>query len=140
MKETLPETEEQITSESQNELPELYSKTLILVFAILFSVIFAAALLVINLRNLDKKRAAVYVMLFSLGYLILTAVLLQLLSISPSYSFIFNVVGAAILNEFFWNKYIGREREYRKKSWIKPVLISLLIAMTFFFIVIKSLQ
>ncbi|WP_424494883.1 hypothetical protein [Salinimicrobium sp. GXAS 041] len=116
----------------QEETPELYSKNLILIFAILFSPIFSATLLVINLRNLGKRKAAQWVMLFGIGYLFATAAVLQLLNLDTSLTFIANVIGAAILNEYFWNKYIGRDTAYRKKSWIKPILISILIVLVIF--------
>ncbi len=122
----------------QEETPELYSKNLILIFAILFSPIFSATLLVINLRNLGKKRAAQWVILFGIGYLFATAAALQLFTIDTSYTFVANVIGAAILNEYFWNKYIGRDTEFRKKSWIKPILISILIVMVIFFIFFQA--
>ena len=121
----------------QEDLPELFSKTLILIFAILFSVLFAAVLLVINLRSLSKKTQALWVLLFAFGYLVLTALILQATGLDPSWTFVANVIGAAILNEFFWNKFIGRDFEYRKRGWIKPILIAILIAMIFFFLVLQ---
>ena len=121
----------------QEELPELFSKTLILIFAILFSVLFAAVLLVLNLRRLGKKNQALWVLLFTFGYLVLTALILQMTGLNPSWFFVANVLGAAILNEFFWNKFIGRDFEYQRRGWIKPILIAILIAMLFFFLVLQ---
>lgn len=127
------------TTGNDSELPSLYSKTLILVFAVLFSVIFAAVLLIINLRSLGKRKAAWIILLFSIIYLIFTAVMLQVFSLDPSLTFVFNVIGAAILNEVFWNRFIGKEAEFRKRGWIKPILIALMIAMAFFLLVLYSL-
>ena len=124
----------------QEDLPELFSKTLILIFAILFSVLFAAVLLVLNLRRLGKKTQALWVLLFTFGYLVLTALILQASGLDPSWTFVANVMGAAILNEFFWNKFIGRDLNYRRRGWIKPILIAILIAMIFFFLVMKLAQ
>lgn len=120
----------------QEALPELYSKRLILVFAVLFSAIFASFLLAANLRTLKESQARVIVLAFAFIYTIGTGVLLQLLGLPPTMSFISNVVGAAILNEFFWNKYIGAQREYHKKDWIKPMLIAMLIALSLFFLLL----
>lgn len=36
-------------------------------------------------------------------------------------------IGAAILKEFFWNKYLGKGIVYHKKSWVKPLIIALFI-------------
>ena len=123
--------------ERQEDLPELFSKSLILIFAILFSVLFAAVLLVINLRRLGKKTESLWVLLFAFGYLVLIALILQSTGLEPSWTFVANVLGAAILNEFFWNRFIGKDFEYRRRGWIKPILIALLIAMIFFFAVMQ---
>lgn len=120
-------------------LPELYSKTLILIFAILFSTIFAAALLIVNLRTLGKTKEAGWVLLFAFAYIIATALVMQSLNLSPSMTIIANVLGAAILNEFFWNKFIGSDLSYIKKSWIKPTLISIGIALLFFLLLMGTM-
>lgn len=129
----------EIQNDENNALPELYSKTLILLFSIFFSTVFAAFLLMSNLRTLEKKRARYIVLAFALVWTIASGIILQLSKLEPSYTLIFNVIGAAILNEFFWNKYIGSDREYDRKSWIKPTLISLLIVLVFFFLFLGSL-
>lgn len=118
----------------EEQQPELYSKTLILAFAILFSVIFAAVLLFLNLRKLKKSKAAIYVLSFAIGYLIATAIVLQVSGLPPEFTFVANVIGAAILNEFFWNKYIGRDRQFRTRSWVKPTMVALGIVLFFFFL------
>lgn len=123
----------------EQKLPELYSKTLILIFAILFSTIFAAALLVVNLRNLGKIKEAGWVLLFGIAYIIATALVMQGFNLSPSMTIVANVLGAAILNEFFWNKFIGSDFPYEKKSWIKPTLISIGIALLFFLLLMGSM-
>jgi len=120
------------------ENPRLYSKTLILVFSLLFSTIFAAVLLMANLRSLGKKSARLQVLIFAVLYLIATGVVIQVFGLPPALTFIANVIGAAILNEYFWNKHIGHI-DYEKKSWIKPLLISILIAMVMFFLLAQAM-
>lgn len=122
-----------------NPLPRLYSKKMILIFAILFSSVFSAVLLMSNLKQMEKRRARLEVLIFAISYLILTALVLQVTGLPPNWSFIANVIGAAILNEYFWNKHIGRDTPYQKKSWVKPTLISLAIALGFFFLIFRSL-
>lgn len=124
---------------SEENLPELYSKTLILMFAILFSTIFAAALLIANLRTMGKNKPALLVGLFAFIFVVATAVVMQVYSLSPSLTLIANVIGAAILNEYFWNKYIGSELPFKKKSWVKPALISIAIAIGFFLLLVGSM-
>lgn len=123
----------------EQQLPELYSKTLILVFAILFSTIFAAALLVVNLKNLGKIKEAVWVLLFAFAYLIATAVVMQAFDLAPTMTLIANVLGAAILNEFFWNKFIGSDFAFKKKNWVKPTLLSVGIALVFLLLLMGSI-
>ena len=123
----------------EENIPELYSKTLILIFAILFSTIFAAALFIVNLRILGKTKEAFWVLIFAIVYLIATGLVMQVFGLAPSMTIIANVIGAAILNEFFWNKFIGSEFSYKKKSWIKPTLISVGIALLFFLLVMGSM-
>ena len=118
-----------LITDRDQQLPSLYSKRLILSFSIFFSTIFAAALLISNLRKLEKQAAAAWVLLFAIGYLVATAVVMTVFELSPSLNVVANVIGAAILNEFFWNKYLGSDIEFEKKSWIKPALISMGIAL-----------
>ena len=125
--------------EGQQELPEFYSKTLIIIFSILFSPIFAAVLLFSNLRSIGKKKEAVYVLIFGIVYLILTALTIQALNLDPGLTPVANVIGAAILNEFFWNKFIGKYVTYKRKSWIKPTLYSLLVVMGLFFLLMGGM-
>ncbi|MGB7842547.1 MAG: hypothetical protein WBL21_07140 [Salinimicrobium sp.] len=113
--------------------PKLYSKTLILVFSLLFSPIFAAVLLMANLRSLGKNKARLQVLIFAVLYLIATGVVIAAFQLPPSLTLIANVIGAAILNEYFWKKHIG-DIDFIKKDWIRPLLISMLIAMVVFFL------
>lgn len=137
--------ESQETSQHETNLlekginaPHLYSKALILIFSLLFSPIFAAVLLMSNLKTVGKNKERTIVLLFAIGYLFATAAVLQIFNLPPNLTFIANVIGAAILNEFFWNKYIGREREYVKKGWIKPALISVAVALFFLLLVMGA--
>lgn len=118
--------------------PKLYSKTLILVFALFFSTIFGAVLLIINLRSLGKRRESLWVLIFGIVYQMLAGVMLQTLSLQPTMVIIVNVIGAALLNEYFWNKYIGRDREFEKKNWLKPGAVSILIALFFYFLLMGT--
>lgn len=142
----MPEHQENRNFEIENTvlnqeeaIPELYSKTLILLFSILFSTIFSAALLMSNLKSLGKGKARIQVLLFAILYLVATAIVLQFFKLPANLTFIANVLGAAILNEYFWNKLIGKDLEYKKKSWIKPAIISVLIALSFFLLLVGSM-
>lgn len=136
--EELQDTKQQNANVKNENKPHLYSKSLILIFSLLFSPIFAAVLLMLNLKTIGKNRERYYVLLFAVGYLFATAAVLQIFNLPPNLTFIANVIGAAILNEYFWNKYIGRETEYVKKSWMKPALISVAVALFFFLLVMGA--
>ena len=129
-----PDSEETTVAQQEQDQPKLYSKRLILVFSILFSTIFAAALLTANLKSLGKRAAAGWVLIFAIVYLIATALVMQAYQLSPGLTPIANVIGAAILNEFFWNKYIGPETGYQKKNWLKPTALSIGIVLVLFLI------
>lgn len=116
------------------ERPQLYSKTIILGFSIMFSTIFAAVLLMANLRTLGMNSARIKVLIFGILYVVGTGVAIQVFELAPMLTVIANVIGAAILNEFFWNKYIGSDVEYDKRSWLKPLLISMGIVLLVFFL------
>ena len=126
------------SSNQEESLPALYSKTLILVFAVLFSTIFAAVLLIMNLRRLGKKKEGMWILLFAIAYMMATAALIAALNIDAGYSLIANVIGAAILNEYFWNKYIDNDLDFKKKSWMQPMLIALAIVLTLAYLLMWS--
>lgn len=135
------ETKENNTQaeDRQEILPELYSKRLILIFALLFSGIFASFLLRSNLRNTGQKKEGNMAVIFIFLMMLLFAAAIEAFSLPPNLTFIGNVIGAAILNEYFWNKYLGRDFEYERKSWGKPVMIALLISLPLMFLLMGSM-
>ncbi|TRO64531.1 hypothetical protein [Christiangramia sabulilitoris] len=114
------------------ELPRLYSKTLILVFSGVFSILFGAALLLSNLKRQEEKKGMMQVAIFVLIYVIGIVYTLQSMKSGANLTLPLNLVGALFLNEYFWNRYIGSETAYEKKSWVKPALISLAISIPAF--------
>lgn len=113
------------------ELPFLYSKKAIQGFTIFFSTIFGAVLLMSNFKATNNLKARNQVLIFGIGYTILSTVFLNFLPRMFFLTLLFNFVGYAILIEFFWNKTLGKEIEYRKKQIWKPLLISIAILIVF---------
>ena len=113
------------------ELPFLYSKKAIRGFTIFFSTIFGAVLLMSNFKATNNLKARNQVLIFGIGYTILSTVFLNFLPRMFFLTLLFNFVGYAILIEFFWNKTLGKEIEYRKKQIWKPLLISIAILIVF---------
>ncbi len=109
--------------------PELHSKRVIMVFSGLFSTIFGAVLLMYNMKQTDNSNGRIQVLVFGILYTIVTLVVVNLLNIKGNIAIIFNIAGGGILTEYFWNKFIGKEFEHRKRSWIKPAIISVLITI-----------
>jgi hypothetical protein len=118
--------------------PELYSKNAIQNFTIFFSTLFGTILLMHNLKVMNKSKARVQVLVFGISYIILSLLLLEVLPKMVFISLIFNILGYAILIEFFWNKHLGKEIIHTKKAISKPLIIALLI--TFFFIFLITLR
>ncbi len=111
--------------------PELHSKRVIMVFSGLFSTIFGSVLLMYNMKQTDNRKGRIQVLVFGLFYTIGTLIIVDLLNYTGNIAIIFNIAGGGILTEYFWNKFIGKELEHRKRSWIKPAIISVLITIPF---------
>jgi len=112
--------------------PELHSKKVIMVFSVLFSTIFGAVLLMYNLKQTENKAGRIQVLIFGILYTIATLLVVNLMNIGGNIALIFNIAGGGILTEYFWNKFIGKDFEHRKRSWIKPAIISVLITIPIF--------
>ena len=111
--------------------PELHSKRVIMVFSGLFSTIFGAVLLMYNMKQTENKTGRIQVLIFGISYTIITLLIVNLLNIGGNIALLFNIAGGGILSEYFWNKFIGKEFEHRKRSWVKPAIMSVLITIPF---------
>lgn len=116
--------------------PELYSKIVITVFSTIFSTIFGAILLMYNMKQTNNQKGRIQVLIFGILWTIASILVLNYIGLKANFSIIFNLVGAGILTEYFWNKFIGKEFEYRKRSWIKPAIISVIIVIPFILAII----
>ena len=105
--------------------PLLYSKVSILVFSTIFTVIFGAILLSINI---DNKIQRLKVVGFGVLFTTLAILIGNLAPHSTIYVYFINGIGGYFLTSDFWNRYIGRETKYRTKPiWI-PLTISIIIS------------
>lgn len=125
-------TEKYTVKQPKKELPLLYSKKLILVFSGLFSILFGAVLFLSNLKRLGEKKVFYQVLVFVIIYVSGMIFTLSSIKGGTNFSLPLNLLGGFILTEYFWNGYLGKEIEYKKKSWIKPALISLGISIPAF--------
>ena len=90
--------------------------------------------------NLYSKQAILgFTLFFGILYIVLSYTLLEVLPKIYFITLIFNFIGYAILVEYFWNKYLGKDLQYEKKSVTKPLLISLAITGILFFLILFPL-
>jgi hypothetical protein len=115
-------------------LPILYSKKAILGFSILFSTIFGVVLLMSNLKAMNKPKARAEVLVFGIAYTLLSFVLLDYLPKLFFITILFNIIGYAVLTEYYWNKNLGKELQHRKKEIWKPLIISISILILLVFL------
>ena len=114
-------------SSEATDFPILYSKRAIQGFTIFFSTLFGAVLLMSNLKKMNKPKARVEVLVFGISYTFLTIILLDYLPKTFFLTILFNLVGYAVLVEYFWNKNLGKELQHQKKQISKPLIISFAI-------------
>lgn len=116
------------------QLSILYSKRTIQGFTIFFTTIFGAILLMSNLKEINKPKARTQVLVFGITYTVFSVILLNFLPRMFFITLLFNLIGYAVLVEYFWNKNLGKDLEYRKKKIWKPLIISVLITVALVFI------
>ena len=114
------------------DAPEYYSQIAIYGFSILFSLLFGAVLMAINLKNSQKQWA--WSIVFGLGFTGAFILLGQFLpSSSTGLSLIVNAIGVTIMHQIFWNKHIGKDTKYRAKPiWI-PLVIGIILMIPFIY-------
>ena len=121
-------------SSEATDFPILYSKRAIQGFTIFFSTLFGAVLLMSNLKKMNKPKARVEVLVFGISYTFLTIILLDYLPKTFFLTILFNLVGYAILVEYYWNKNLGKELQHQKKEISKPLIISFAILVLLVFL------
>ena len=119
------------------DAPAFYSQRAIWGFSVIFTVVFGAALLSSNLK--DKGNARWVVLAFGVLYTGLAVFILSSINgRSAGLTIGINAVGAWIMNQFFWNKYVGQEKKYRAKPIWVPLIISIIITIPFLLAIIYS--
>lgn len=114
-------------------LPQLYSKRVIYVFSIIFSTLFGTIILMSNLKQTGNNKARLEVLVFGIIFTVGSILSLNTLEMQANFGLPLNIIGGLILNEFFWNRYIGKETNFEKKSWHKPAIVSAMITLPFVF-------
>ena len=106
------------------DAPLLYSQVAVIIFSTVFTTIFGAILLSLNIKDTKRKLKVI-----GIGILFSTLAILISNIVPHPYFLVLsaNSIGGYFLISDFWNKYIGSETKYRTKPiWI-PLIISVII-------------
>lgn len=76
-----------------------------------------------------QAKGRTQVLIFGISYMFISMLAIGAFPQLQNVSIVFNIAGAAILNEYFWNKFIGAETEYERRNWIKPALYTLAFSL-----------
>ena len=122
-----------------NEPVYLYSKKAIYGFSIFFSTIFGAVIMMYNLKIVNQSKARINVLIFAVLYMVLSVMLIEALQGSTITALILNTTGAFIINEYYWNKYIGKSFVYEPKGLIQAISIAVLVVVVIFVLLILTM-
>jgi len=104
--------------ENPEDAVDIYSRRAVLGFSIFFSTLFGGVLLMINLWQVGYKKAAWVILAFSLGYTLLTSMIVRSMGIQNNFAAIgFNLLGGVILINYFFPKYFPDEDYYPRPIW-----------------------
>ena len=122
------------------EAPQLYSRKAIYFFTIFCSVFFGGTLMFINLRKLRNKKGQIVVASYSILYGVVSLAILDQFERSTIMTMVVSMIGSLPLYNFFWQKYIGLNTEYRKKSILVPLMISLVLLSLFVIVIVTNIE
>ncbi len=124
------------------DAPLFYSDRVIWYFSCFFGTITGAILLAINIRNAEKKNGILAVLIFGIGYQILTILLAVFLVRSgyyfPGSSILINGIGWTVLIKYFWRKHIGSDTKYRAKPFVIPLSICAILGALYIAYIIHT--
>lgn len=126
--------------DQEKNVPVLYSKASIFGFTIFFSTIFGAVLLMLNFSRLGYYKARNQVLVFAIVYTFLSVLMISILPANYLSSLAINVLGYLVLSEVFWNRILGKEMVYEKKSIRNPLAVSILLVCLFIILQLIILQ
>lgn len=115
------------------DAPAFYSRRVVYAFAFMFTPLFGAVMLAMNINKTDKPARMVWLLLFGVAYTVLAVIVGESMRSGSSPGVIFSLVGAVILESFFWNQFIGNGTFYRARPiWI-PLIIGIVLAALIIF-------
>jgi hypothetical protein len=121
----------------------LFSRKTIDWSTLIFGIIVGSILMISNLNKTEKKKGIIPLVIFAIIYLIIEInILLFIENLDSSMLNMIriglNALGALVIHTLFWNKFIGKEIKYRKKSIWFPIILGIIIEGLFFLLWFKS--
>lgn len=122
--------EPEVYTIEQPEVKELYSRLAIRGFSVFFHPIFGGIMLAQNMKDINNRKAANLVVAFSVAFAVFEFILLGSIDKAPrALAYLLNFAGAGFLTEYFYKKYIPATGNIKKKSIVKPLIISFAITL-----------
>ena len=123
-------TEETSIFDELKPLPVYYSTKAIYAFTILVGVLFGSIMMAINCNNTPSKKGVWQIIVFGVLFTAAQFYALSLIGKSAnSGAIVFNFIGAAVLKQYFWDKYIGNVPYSKKPVWIPVIIAVVLVAL-----------
>ncbi|MDP9047364.1 MAG: hypothetical protein M3N14_04455 [Bacteroidota bacterium] len=113
------------------EAPAMFSKRVIFAFSVLFSVFFGSILLAINVSKTKHRGNMVLVLLYGFGFTIAQGLFLRAYTLNPILSLASSIAGAYIMDNLFWNRYVGNSTLYRSRPIWVPLIIGIAIVVAY---------
>ena len=117
------------------DAPAFYSRRVVYIFAFLFSTLFGSILLAININKTDKPARMLWVLLFGVVYTAFEIIVGESMHSGNSPGIFLSLIGALILESFFWNRFIGNGTFYRAR----PIWVPLIIGLVMFAFIIWAM-
>lgn len=129
------ESDSMFQQTTSNNTPELYSTKYILIFG-LFTLLGGSILMALNFMQLNNKRAARLVIIASLAYSFLSAVILQSFGVTNMFiSLAISILGIYLLYDLVYKKEFPQDiQNFKPRNiWI-PILICLAISIPMLYV------
>jgi len=119
------------------DAPEYYTKRIIVIFSMLFSVFFGSIMMAVNLSKTQNAAKAVLAVLYGFAFTAVVAIIAANYNINTGIAIISGYVGAYTMELLFWNRYIGATTVYRPKPFWIPLIIGLSLSVALIYLIIK---
>ncbi len=121
---------------SDGNAPKLYSRRVIYIFSILFTVLTGGILLSINLKRVNRKDVIWIVLVYSIAYTVISVSILNQFERNTLLTLFVSMLGSFALYNYFWKKYIGAETKYQTKPiWIPLIICACIFSLLFWAII-----